>query len=321
MLTKCFQDFLEYFRVVKNASKHTLRNYAIDLNAFHFFLKNMQGCPKEPISAVALDDNQSLNQVIKIKDIDRKMIRGFLAQLTFDKQSKRTIARRLSSLRSFFKYALQHHLITTNPTEDLQSPKLDHSLPNFLSYEQISHFLEQPDLSTYLGLRDRTMMELFYSSGIRLSELIGLNRIDIDFIQLTIKLRGKGKKERIIPITHNASRWISSYLNHADRQKTLKIIPSKGEPEPIFLNKFGLRLSTRSVDRLFNQYLVQSGIASKVTPHIIRHTTATHLLENGMDLKNIQILLGHSALSTTTIYTQVSSKLKKKVYDKTHPRA
>lgn len=316
MLNECCEDFLEYFRVAKNASQHTLRNYAIDLNDFKLFLKNI-GEKEE--GSVDPSSRSKPSGTIKPEEIDRKMIRGFLAQLTLDKKSKRTIARRLSTLRSFFKYAQQQHLITGNPTEELQSPKLDRSLPTSLSYDQISHFLEQPDLSDYRGFRDRTMMELFYSSGLRLGELTGLNRNDIDFAQSTIKVRGKGKKERIIPITDNASRWISSYLNHADRQNYSKAV--KIDLEPIFLNKFGSRLSTRSVDRLFNHYLFQSGIAAKVTPHTIRHTIATHWLENGMDLKTIQILLGHSALSTTTIYTQVSSKLKKKIYDKTHPRA
>jgi len=194
-------------------------------------------------------------------------------------------------------------------------------LPVSLNYEQLTQLFDQPDTSTYLGYRDRTIMELFYSSGLRVSELAALNRQDFDYENLTVKLRGKGKKERIIPITKNAADWIKSYLDHSERHHDSDMHMAQVDPHAIFLNKLGTRLTTRSVDRKFDHYLTQSGLAGKVTPHTIRHTIATHWLENGMDLKTIQVLLGHSSLATTTIYTQVSSKLKKKVYDETHPRA
>jgi integrase/recombinase XerC len=155
------------------------------------------------------------------------------------------------------------------------------------------------------------MMELFYSSGLRLSELVALNIGDFNETEKTVKLKGKGKKERIVPITENAARLLVLYLNHVDR--------SASDREAIFLNRFGKRLSARSIDRQFKTYLKMSGLSTKVTPHTIRHTIATHWLENGMDLKTIQVLLGHSSLATTQIYTQVSTKLKKEVYDKAHP--
>jgi integrase/recombinase XerC len=253
--------------------------------------------------------------------IDRKTIRGFLAWLSLNKQNKRTVARRLSSLRSFFRFAQSQNLTQSNPTEELDSPKLDRKLPVSLTYDQISHLFDQPDTSTYLGFRDRTIMELFYSSGLRVSELVGLNRQDFDYANLTVKLRGKGKKERIVPITKNAADWIKSYLEHPERYRDSNIHSAEIDPYAIFLNKLGTRLTSRSVDRKFDFYLTQSGLAGHITPHTIRHTIATHWLENGMDLKTIQVLLGHSSLSTTTIYTQVSTKLKKKIYDETHPRA
>ncbi len=321
--------FLEHLRIVKNASEHTIRNYAIDLNTFKSYLeqdwhegKKSEELPekisfKEPYT----QRSNSFDQLIPLKQINRKTVRRFLAWLHLTQQNKRTIARRLSSLRSFFKYTQSQNWIQINPTEDLDSPKLDRKLPISLSYDQISQLFEQPDTTTYLGLRDRTMMELFYSSGLRVSELVALDRQDFDYSNFTVKLRGKGKKERIIPITKNAADWIKSYLALPERFCNSTNHSPQADPFAIFLNKHGTRLTTRSVDRKFDFYLNQSGLAGKVTPHTLRHTIATHWLENGMDLKTIQALLGHSSLSTTTIYTQVSAKLKKKVYDKTHPRA
>lgn len=170
-------------------------------------------------------------------------------------------------------------------------------------------------------MRDRTILELFYSSGLRVSELVALDRTDFDAASLLLKIRGKGKKERIVPITKNAATWISKYLAHSERH----IVGDKHFPEidhdAIFLNFLGTRLTTRSVDRNFKEYIKASGLAGKATPHTIRHTIATHWLENGMDLKTIQLILGHSALATTTIYTHVSSTLKKQAHKKAHPRA
>ena len=221
----------------------------------------------------------------------------------------------------FFKYSCSQKLITINPAEDLENPKLDKKLPASLNYDQIQILFEQPDTTTYLGFRDRAIMELFYSSGLRVSELVTLNRHDFDPESLLIKIKGKGKKERIAPITKNAAEWIKNLLNHPERYLECDGHAAQIDPQAIFLNRRGTRITTRSVDRKFDKYLQASGLAGHVTPHTIRHTIATHWLENGMDLKTIQMILGHSSLSTTTIYTQVSSKLKKEVYDKTHPRA
>lgn len=317
----CCYRFLEYLKVVRNASEHTIRNYAIDLNSFktyleHEWLANID--PKDLPQKITHKEPLAIgpkDEVLRLENIDRKTIRGFLAWLNMNNQDKRTVARRLSSLRSFFKYAQSQNQIEINPTEELDNPKLDKKLPASISYDQIEHLFNQPDVECYLGYRDRTLMELLYSSGLRVSELAALNRQDIDLVNLTVKLRGKGKKERVIPITKNAAQWIKSYLEHNERHEI------EADNEAVFLNKHGLRLSTRSIDRLFDHYMTQSGLAGKVTPHTIRHTIATHWLENGMDLKTIQVLLGHSSLATTTIYTQVSNKLKKKVYDEAHPRA
>lgn len=324
----CYR-FLEHLRVVKNASEHTVRNYAIDLNSFKTFLEgelHPDVKPEHRPGKISYEeDYQSrltdYDQLLNLKTLDRRSIRAFLAWLNKNKQNKRTVARRLSSLRSFFKYAHAQQLIESNPTEELDSPKLDKKIPVSLSYEQVHHLFSQPDTTTYLGFRDRVIMEVFYSSGLRVSELVALDRQDFDHPNLTVKLKGKGKKERIIPITKNAADWIKALLEHPERHCDGDQHTAQVDACAIFLNKHGTRLTTRSVDRKFDLYLTQSGLAGKVTPHTIRHTIATHWLENGMDLKTIQVLLGHSSLTTTTIYTQVSTKLKKKVYDETHPRA
>lgn len=324
----CYR-FLEHLKIIKDASEHTIRNYAIDLNSLKMYLElnlfpdaQIDSKPPKISYTEPYETQRSLyDEIIALEKIDRKTIRGFLAWLNENQHNKRTVARRLSSLRSFFRYAQSQKLILTNPTEELDSLKLDKKIPVSLSYDQIQHLFDQPDTSTYLGFRDRTIMELFYSSGLRVSELVALDRQDFDVSSLLIKLKGKGKKERVVPITKNAANWIKAYLDHAERHQDTEEHLAEADDKAIFLNKHGTRLTSRSVDRKFHYYLVQSGLAGKVTPHTIRHTIATHWLENGMDLKTIQVILGHSSLTTTTIYTQVSTKLKKKVYDETHPRA
>ena len=293
--------FLEYLRVLKNSSEHTIRSYSIDLTSFE---KHLQTLSCTTLSA-----------------IDRKLIRGFVVILVDQKINKRSIARRLSALRTFCKYALRKKLIAKNPMDDIEMPKLDRKIPSTLTYEQVKILFQTPDTSTLFGVRDRTMMELFYSSGLRISELAGMNRKDFDKERLLILVRGKGKKERQIPITQNAALWMANYLNHPERHLEMDGHYREVDPEAIFLNKHGTRITTRSIDRLFASYLKASGLSGDITPHTIRHSIATHWLENGMDLKTIQHILGHSSLATTTIYTHVSTKLKRKVYDEAHPRA
>ncbi len=326
---KACYKFIEELRVIRNSSEHTIRNYCIDLNSLKTFLE------KEWHPSLSEEDlpgkihyqtpytkrNNKKDQLLPLNNIDRRHIRGLLASLNHKQTSKRTIVRRLSSLRTFFRWAFSQKHISSNPTEDLENPKIGKKIPVSLSYEQIQKLFHQPDTETYLGFRDRCIMELFYSSGLRVSELVGLNRDDIDANNRLIRVRGKGKKERIIPITQNALQWIQDYLEHFERDHEVDGHLAEQDPDAIFLNREGTRLSARSVDRKFEKYLLSSGLAGKVTPHSIRHSIATHWLENGMDLKTIQTLLGHSSLSTTTIYTQVNPSLKKKVYKESHPRA
>ncbi|MDJ0651737.1 MAG: tyrosine recombinase XerC [Simkaniaceae bacterium] len=293
-LKRTIQDFMLHMEMVKNASEHTLRNYHLDLKAFESFVAK--------------------------REVDKKLIRNYLGHLQMKGVSKRTVLRHLSSIRSLFKYLLRKKKIHVNPAIDVENPKLCKPIPKALSYQEVEELFRQPDTSKLLGLRDRSIMELFYSSGLRISELVSLNRFDFNFRERSIRVKGKGKKERVVPMTQTAARWMQNYLQDPRRYE-------KGKPhcekdhEAIFLNKWGKRLTARSIDRLFKNYLRKSGLAGNITPHIMRHTIATHCLEKGMDLKTIQVLLGHSSLGTTTIYTRVSTRLKREAYERAHPRA
>ncbi len=290
---QAIEDYLAYMRSVRAASPHTIRNYQIDLLDFLSFLEGRR--------------------------VTIEVIRQYIAHLHQKSFKKRSIARKVSSLKSLFKSLFIQKKISVNPMEDIQTIKLDKPIPTSLSYDQVEHFFSQPDVSTYLGFRDRTMMELLYSSGIRVSELAGLNRDDLALEHRMMRIRGKGKKERLIPMTQNAAEWLSKYLNHSARYLDSTYHHKENDRQAIFLNRWGSRISTRSIDRTFREYLLKSGLAEDVTPHTIRHTIATHWLEKGMDLKTIQEILGHSSLMTTTIYTRVSTSLKKDVYKKAHP--
>ncbi len=307
--TEAASQFLHYLHNVKNASEHTVRNYGMDLEVFKNYFENNLLLPT------------TSKKELTVSQVDKRAIRSYLAALSANSNAKRTLLRRLSSLRSFFKYLSKEKIISHNPLDEIESPKLDKTIPIFMTYDQVMHLFDQPDTSTYLGFRDRCIMELFYSSGLRISELIGLSRSDFDIKNLRLKVMGKGKKQRVVPITKTASEWLNRYLDHPERQYDGNEHFAQKDPDAIFLNKWGTRITARSVDRKFEEYLMMSGLAGKITPHTIRHTIATHWLEKGMDLKTIQVLLGHSSLATTTIYTQVSSRLKREAYNKAHPRA
>jgi len=333
----CAYRYLNYLRAVKGASGHTIRNYCLDLDAFKTFIeKQVLQLPQErclPRLNLLLKETAALTDLtnsdktgapqdkIFLNQIDKKIVRQYLSDLSGRQATRRTILRRLSSLRSFFKFLTKEKVLANNPLEEVEGPKPEKRIPVSISYEQVERFFAQPDTSTYLGFRDRCIMELFYSSGLRVSELVGLDRSDFDVLNQRLRIMGKGSKERIVPVTKNAVVWLNSYLEHSDRYVDGKEHAAQEDAQAIFLNKWGKRLTVRSVDRKFDQYLLASGLANKITPHTIRHTIATHWLEKGMDLKTIQTLLGHSSLATTTIYTQVSTRLKREVYDKAHPRA
>lgn len=288
-LLETVEKFLEYLKIVRNYSEHTIRNYANDLQLFMQYTS------------------------INLADIGRREIRSFLSSLVSRGDSRKTQLRRISTLRSFFTYLVKTKVRTTTPFDEMDPMKREKSLPHPITFEEVQKFFNQPDIQTFLGIRDRAMMELLYSSGLRVSELTLLNISDYNPSEKLIHVKGKGKKERIVPMTREACEWIQAYFVHPSRKPK--------STQALFLNKFGGRLTTRSVDRLFQKYLRSSGLSQKITPHTIRHSIATHLLENGMDLKTIQELLGHSSLATTTIYTKVSTSFKREVYDRTHPLA
>jgi len=282
--------FLRYLRDERNASEYTCRNYALDLQQFFASL----GAGR-------------LEQVTPME------IRRFVAQLSTRQLAKRTIARKLSCLRSFFRYLCREGTREHNPALGVPTPRLERRLPAFLDERQVERLLDTPPTRTWRGVRDRALLETFYSTGIRVSELVGLNLEDLDEISGTAVVRGKGKKERLCPIGETALKAIRRYL--AARPKALRI------PYALFVSQKGTRLTVRQVDRLLARYVRSAGLPASISPHSLRHSFATHLLDRGADLRSVQELLGHASLSTTQVYTHVTAQRLKKMYDQAHPRA
>lgn len=291
MIERYVEKFINYLNVEKNSSEHTLKNYAIDLRVFNAFLGDKD-----------------------ISSVDHLALRRFLADMRAKNYSKRTVARHLASLRTFFKFLFREGLIKTNPATAIITPKLDKKLPNILDVGKIDRLMQAPDDRSITGLRDRAMFETLYSTGARVSELVGLDSDDVDHISGVVKLFGKGRKERIVPVGEQALKVIRQYVKSKAGQKVK-------DRNAIFLNKAGGRLTDRSVRRILDKHIRAASIEMKVSPHSLRHSFATHLLDRGADLRSVQELLGHMNLSTTQIYTHVSTERLKAVYDKAHPRA
>ena len=289
-MTHAIQRFLRYLRVERNASEHTCQNYQRDLELFARFVGS------RPLS--------------RLTPLD---IRQFVAQLSGSNLSRRTIARRLSCVRSFFRFLCREGTLTQNPAAAIPTPRLEKRLPGFLDESQVLRLLHAPSLKTWRGLRDRAFLETLYSTGMRVSELVGLNLEDVDEISGTLVVRGKGKKERLCPIGQTALDAIRRY--RAKRPQKLRV------PYALFVSQKGTRLTVRQVDRLLVAYVRAAELPGIISPHTLRHSFATHLLEHGADLRSVQELLGHASLSTTQIYTHVTPKRLKAVYDKAHPRA
>ena len=299
MIEKLSLDFIAKLEHEKGFSEHTLRAYHKDLLQFDNFLK--------------AEKRSSLGSV------NHLLLRRFLAVLRSKNYSKTTIARKLASIRSFFKFLIREGELVANPFEMLRTPKQDNKLPHFLSITEVDILLKTPDSSTVMGLRDMAIMETLYSTGIRVSELVGLDEGSIDFIAGMIKVQGKGKKERLVPIGSPATKAINKYIDSKSMSKK-KEEKSVSRSEPLFLNKYGGRLTARSVARSLDKYLKVSGINLLTSPHTFRHSFATHLLDKGADLRSVQEMLGHSSLSTTQVYTHITTERLKNVYDKAHPR-
>ncbi|MFA4843131.1 MAG: tyrosine recombinase XerC [Candidatus Omnitrophota bacterium] len=289
-MEKYIEKFIRYLEIEKNYSIHTVLNYKLDLKDFNKFLAGTD-----------------------LEKVDYLALRKYLAVLKEKNLSSRSVGRRLSALRSFFRFLSREGYIKTNPILMLSSPKLDKHLPSFMTEEEVKRLIESAFAKTpndLLGLRDRAILEVFYSSGLRISELVGLNLDDVDFISGVLKIRGKGKKERIVPVGEAALTAIKKYLDRRNKQT-----------DAIFLNKNSRRITTRGVMDIVVKYLRLAGIKPGVSAHTFRHSFATHLLNRGADLRTVQELLGHANLSTTQIYTHLTTERLKSVYDKAHPHA
>ena len=257
-----------------------------------------------------------------ICNADADLIRGFLAHLAEKEYSPATMARKIATLRSFYKWALRHNLSATNPMTLIRTPRQSKRLPKAITIEQIERLLAAPSENDVLGGRDRAMLETLYSTGIRVSELVSLNIEDLDLNDGSMRVRGKGKKERLVPLGAHAVAAIQRYIELATQDPHYKAAwEGAGESKPLFLNKHAKRLSSRSVRRKLDKYLRQIGLDPSISPHTLRHSFATHLLDNGADLRSVQELLGHQSLSTTQVYTHLSTQRMRSAYDSAHPRA
>ena len=283
-------DFYLFLKKERNFSNNTIKSYMTDLNKFKKFLN---------------DDNYDINK------ISRKQIRAFLSS-EFDKKfSDRTIARRLASIKSYFKFMVKFEQIYSNPSENIRSPKIARSLPNFIDRKVIDLLMDSPDENTEIGLRDKTMLELFYSTGMRLSELVSLNHGSVDYKNNLIRLFGKGSKERLVPFGNRAKLYLEKYTI-SNKNKDFN--------KPLFISKREKRISKRTVQRRISMYIKLVADGNQLGPHILRHSFATHLIENGASIRTVKDLLGHSNLSSTQVYTHIQPEKIKQTYKQAHPR-
>src|SRR3989338_2542026 len=301
-MNEAITQFEKYLKGEKNASLHTLKNYLGDLRQFTAFLD--QHSPDTVRSGLK-----------GLPQIDTAVLRLFLSDL-FKSHGPTSVARKLSTLRTFFEYCLRQGWVSSNPAKTVKSPKIPKRVPQFLTVDEIFSLLAAPKGVGNLEIRDKAILELFYASGLRLSELVGLNVSHIDLEEKVVRILGKGDKERMVPIGDKAIAALRHYID-----KRFCLLLTHAQTQALFLNKSGGRLSARAVERLLDKYLKRSGIQKKVTHHILRHTFATHMLNQGADMRGIQELLGHASLSTTQRYTHVELDKLSEVYDKTHPKA
>jgi integrase/recombinase XerC len=300
-LSACTQKFIRSLEVEENASPHTLRNYASDLRQLGAFVAAQLNLEAEKVPCEA---------------VTQTLIRAFVVDL-MRRNRKSSVARKLSAAKRFFRFALQTQAATTDPTAGVRTPKKDKQLPVHLSVDDMFRLLEAPNVETPVGRRDRAILEVTYSCGLRVGELVKLNWADIDRALGVVRVHGKGNKERIVPIGQKALAALEQY------ESSLAELCGRRsrDPEAVFLNQRGGRLTARSVARTVDNHTLVSGVRTKMSPHAIRHSFATHLLGAGADLRAIQELLGHASLSTTQKYTHVNLDELMKVYDKSHPRA
>lgn len=291
--------FLRYLRVERNASELTIKSYGEDLEALAGYLEESFAVDPEPVEITTLD------------------LRGYVSAVSEAGYAPTTVARRLASMRSFFRFAQREQLVEKNPAKPLRNPRKRRKLPHFLSTDEIGKLLLAPPAMSYAGQRDRAILETMYSAGLRVSELVGINTPDLALDEGLIRIRGKGRKERLAPLGSFAIQAINRWL------EIRKLSPKSQAMEhpPVFLNKFGNRITTRSIGRMLEKYLAETGLDARTSPHTLRHSFATHLLDAGADIRSVQELLGHKSLVTTQIYTHLSTANLRNVYEKAHPRA
>ena len=305
-VAELIEAFIEAIKTRKGYSLHTVRNYRIDLEQFHDFLKT-KGRPSNKKAPCP-----------SLESIDFPMIREYFGSL-FGTYKRSTISRKLSAVRSFFAFLEKRGLLSQNPSAEISSPKLEKYIPAYLPVDEMFRLLQRPDISRTLGKRDRAILEVLYSCGLRVSELCGLDTGDVDCAQRLVKVVGKGNKERIVPIGREALKALEDYLEETSGLR--KKAHGSALEGPLFMNARGGRLTTRSVGILVKKYGREGRLMVDISPHALRHTFATHLLDGGADLRSVQELLGHASLSTTQKYTHVSLDKLTEIYDKAHPRS
>jgi integrase/recombinase XerC len=309
------KQFLDYLQLEKHFSDYTVKSYGADLIQFGQFLGKQIGQQpgSEPVAMCSMDELDKCHLAC-----EPMTVREFLAYLYGQNYTKSTTARKLATLRSFYKFLIRRGMLSVNPLSTIRTPKQEKRLPRCLDLEQVQKLLEAPGDGDLLSARDKAMLEVLYSSGIRVSELVDLEMSDLDLQEGVLRVRGKGRKDRLTPIGSQAIKALQRYfeLRSIDSRSQVSICAQR-----CFLNKHGQSLSTRSVRRKLDKYLVSAGLDPGISPHTLRHSFATHLLNNGADLRSVQELLGHQSLSTTQIYTHLSTSRMKEVYDQAHPRA
>jgi len=289
------ESFIAHLKHERNASPHTIASYKRDLLQLAQYLEE---------------------RGVGIKGVDNISLRGFLTVLYERGEKKSTVGRKLASIRSFFQYCVRKGWMEDNPAKVVSTPKQDKTVPSFLSEEEMEEFLDLPRTDKPLDLRDVALLELLYATGIRVSELVGINLEDLKFTERLVRIRGKGKKERLVPFGSKAEESLRAYLRVRS-----KINKGQIEEKPLFLNYRGKKLSSRSVERTVDKHILRSALSRKISPHSLRHSFASHLLSRGADLRVIQELLGHESLATTQKYTHLDIKHLLEVYRKSHPRS
>lgn len=298
-LVKQFESYLIH---EKNASPHTHKNYMVDITQFFNFLSGrLEGVMQKKPSYIS--------------NVDVNIVREYLATMVKN-HSPSSMARKIASLRTFFQYCLRKGFVKSNPAKEVATPKVPRRAPRFLTVDEVFALLDAPSNVEALGARDKAILELLYASGIRVGELVELGVTDVDLSESTVRVLGKGRKERVVPLCEKATKAIGVYVGFRP-----ELIPEGTTENAMFVNRRGGRLTARSVERMLNKYILVCGLQKKVTPHVLRHTFATHLLGSGADMRGIQELLGHASLSTTQKYTHVSVDNMMKTYDETHPKA